>query len=127
LNGWLSHIDHANAEDIDEEPWSREYMIEKQEDNDKLQLVAAKQRKNDKFTKTELQTFSRTGIVWAGLIDSIQTDQHGLIRYQHCMDGGTRNLVLLSPSLWTKAIHRAHHQAAHIGVAATTLKVLKFF
>jgi hypothetical protein len=26
-----------------------------------------------------------------------------------------------------QAVHRAHHEAAHMGVAATTLKVLKFF
>jgi hypothetical protein len=118
---WLSHIDHANAEDIEEEPWSRECMINKQENNDKLQLIAAKQRENGKFIKTELQTFSRTGTVWAGLIDSIQTDQHGLIRYQHHMEGGSNNFVLLPPSLWTEAVHQAHHEAAHMGVAASTL------
>jgi len=106
--------------DNEEEVWNREFLIGKQEEDEKLQMIANRKREGEQLTKAELQALSPQGRVWASLMDSIHTNHTGLTRYryQHGTDSAT-SLVLLPPGMWKDAMIRAHEDVAHMGVAAT--------
>ena len=122
-----AYISAIVGQEEDEEAWSREFLVQKQEEDEELQLIAERRKQGEALTSEEKQGLSRHARIWAGLMENLYTDHTGLTRYRYTREGETRNLILLTPPLWKEATLRAHEDVAHMGVSATTQRLMKHF
>ena len=67
-----------------------------------------------------LNAASRIGKIYLGLLQSLQVDAQGLVRY-HIQPGtpDEHYLLLLPRNLWSQAMLTIHEQGAHMAVQAT--------
>lgn len=119
----------SSLEEPENEPWSREFLIEKQEQDEELRLITDRIRENGQLTNAEVRTLSQHARVWHGLTASLRTDHQGLTKYYKSGPGpgSSKGLILLTPDLWKEAVRRAHEAVAHRGVTATTDQLMKHF